>query len=378
VTEARLGVSVAYDGERLVAGDVAIANGRVAGLGLQPPVGDLLAAPGFVDLQVNGYAGVDLQSASVGDVVRVGEALLEAGVTAYQPTLISAPPASTERALAVLHVAAAVTGGARVLPAHLEGPFLSERWPGAHPPEQLRAPDLRLVERLLAAGPVGYVTLAPELPGGLDLVAQLVERGIVVAIGHSDATAEEAHAAFDAGARAITHAFNAHRGFAGREPGPAGAALARDDVWVTVIADGVHVSPDVVQLVHRAVGDRLVAVTDCMTAAGAEDGDYAFGPLTVRVSEGRATLADGRLAGSAATLDRCLRELVAAGVPLENALAAVTSRPAALLGRPELGRLRTGDAADLVVLDRALSPMRTLVGGRTMYDRARVGAGSRG
>jgi N-acetylglucosamine-6-phosphate deacetylase len=378
VTEARLGVSAAYDGERLVGGDVTLADGRIAALGVEPPVGDLLAAPGFVDLQVNGYAGVDLQSASVGDVLRLGEALLTAGVTAYQPTLISAPAEVTERALAVLGAVAAEERGAHVLPAHLEGPFLSGRWPGAHPPEHLRAPDSRLVERLLAAGPVGYLTVAAELPGGLELVAQLVERGVTVAIGHSDATAEQAHAAFDAGARALTHAFNAHRPLAAREPGPAGAALTRDDVWVTLIADGVHVSPEVLRLVHRAVGGRLVGITDCMAGAGAGDGDYPFGSLAVSVFEGRATLEDGRLAGSTATLDGCLRGLVAAGVPLEDALGAVTSRPGQLIGRPQLGRLMPGAVADLVVLDQTLRPVRTLLGGTTVCERAAVEAGARG
>jgi N-acetylglucosamine-6-phosphate deacetylase len=376
VTHARLGVAAAHDGERLVPGDVAVEGGRIVALGVQPPVGDLIAAPGFVDLQVNGYAGVDLQAPSSAQLDLVGEALLRAGVTAYQPTLISAAPEELEQALRVF--GAAAPRGSRMLPAHLEGPFISARWPGAHPPHGLRLPDARLVDRLLAAGPVGFATLAPELPGGLELVAQLVERGVVVSIGHSDATASEAHAAFDAGARALTHVFNAHRRLAGRDPGPAGAALTRDDVWVTLIADGVHVAADTVRLVHRAVGNRLMAVSDAMAGAAADDGEYPFGPLRVHVEGKRATLDDGRLAGSVATLDECVRELVRMRVPLDAALAAVTSRPADLLGLPQIGRLRPSRPADVVLLDRELRPVRTLLAGETVFERIGLEAGARG
>jgi N-acetylglucosamine-6-phosphate deacetylase len=363
-------VRAAFDGTRLVSGDVLIEDGRVAAVGLQPPAGsDLLAAPGFVDLQVNGFAGVDLQTADLDGFRAVGQALAATGVTAYQPTIITAARPQLEQALERA-AAAASLDGPRVLPAHLEGPFLSPRWPGAHPVEHLAAPDVDWLIGLCQGGRVGEVTLAPELPGGLELVATLAAAGVTVAVGHSDATAEQAHAAFDAGARVLTHAFNAHRRLTGRDPGPAGAALTRDDVWVHVIADGVHLAPEILRLVHRAVGPRLVAVTDAMTAAGLGDGDYAFGPLDVHVRGGRATLADGRLAGSVATLDRCLRELVAAGIPVEDALAAVTSRPSQALGRPELGRLRVGGSADIVLLDRHLLPVRTLIAGAVVFERA--------
>lgn len=369
-TAARLGVRASFDGTRLVAGDVLVADGRVAAIGVQPPAqSDLIAVPGLVDLQVNGFAGVDLQVADLDGFRAVGRALAATGVTAYQPTIITAARPQTERALGVAEAAAGATDGPRVLPAHLEGPFLSPQWPGAHPVRHLAVPDTAWLDSLCEGGRVGEVTLAPELPGALELVTALVARRVTVAVGHSDATAEQAHAAFDAGARVLTHAFNAHRRLSGRDPGPAGAALTRDDVWVHVIADGVHLSPEILRLVDRAAGPRLFAATDAMSAAGLGDGRYVFGELDVRVEAGRATLADGTLAGSVATLDRCLRELVAAGIPVEAALAAVTSQPAQAICRPDLGRLRQGALADVVLLDRDLRPVRTLVGGTVVFDR---------
>ena len=365
----RLGVAAAFDGEKLVPGDVTVSGGRIVELGVEPAVGELVAAPGFVDLQLNGFAGVDFLTADAASHRRAATAVAASGVTAYQPTLISADVETLERAVATAAAAEDGHEAARVLPVHLEGPFLSPAWPGAHPREALLEPDPAVAERLLAAGPVGMVTLAPERPGGLELVALLRAAGVVVSIGHSDATAAQATAAFDAGARSLTHAFNAHRRLAGRDPGPLGVALTRDDVWITVIADGVHLAAETVRLLHGAAGRRLVAVSDAMAAVGLGDGEYPFGQLTVTVADGRATLRDGRLAGSVAPLDECLRELVRCGVPQAAALAAVTARPAAVLGRDDLGRLAPGLPADVVLLDRELRPVRTLRAGRTVFER---------
>jgi N-acetylglucosamine-6-phosphate deacetylase len=355
-------VRAAFDGRQLVPGDVEVAGEMITRLGVQPAGSGGIAAPGFVDLQVNGFAGVDLLHAGPEDLVRIEAALAARGVTAWRPTLVSAPIGTVERALATLG-RPAEDRRLHLLPAHLEGPFLSPAWPGAHPPQALRMPDVALADRLLAAGPVGHVTLAPELPGAMALIEHLLGAGVSVAVGHSDATAEQAHAAFDAAARSLTHAFNAHRRLLARDPGPAGAALVRDDVWVQVIADGVHVAAEVVKLVHRAAGDRLIAVSDAVAAAGVGDGESTFGDRALTVRGGRVELADGRLAGSAAGLDTCLRQLVAVGLPLEAALAAVTSRPASAAGRDDLGRLTPGGRADVVILDDQLNPTATLVGG---------------
>ena len=289
-----------------------------------------------------------------------GEALLATGVTAYRPTVITAAEDEIAGALASI---AGARPRPRVLGAHLEGPFLHPARLGAHPPEHRRDPDRALLERLLAAGPVAHVTLAPELPGAEELIALLTARGILVAAGHSDATAAQAHAAFDRGVRTVTHLFNAMRPPAAREPGLALAALARDDVTVQLIADGHHVADDAMRVAWAAARGRLALVTDAIAAAGAGDGTFTLGGRPVRAEAGVVRDAAGRLAGSALTMDAAVRRLHALGAPLAEALAAASAVPAALAGRPELGTLAPGAPADVVVLDDRLEVVRTLVAG---------------
>jgi N-acetylglucosamine-6-phosphate deacetylase len=204
----RLGVSAAVVDGVLLRGDVEVADGRIAAVGLEPAATAAIAAPGLVDLQVNGYAGVDFLATDAEGYRIAGEALLASGVTAYQPTFITA--AEDELAAALTQVREH-PGGPRLLGVHLEGPFLSPARPGAHPAEHLRLPDPALAERLLARGPVSYVTLAPELPGALELVDLLRARGIVVSFGHTDATAAEMAAGFARGVHTVTHLYNSKR-----------------------------------------------------------------------------------------------------------------------------------------------------------------------
>ncbi len=358
----RLGVRAALAGGVEVGGDLEVEDGRIARLGVSPAGEGGLAVPGFIDLQVNGFAGVDFLNADPDGYAKAGAALATAGVTAFQPTLVSAPPEAVRAALA-RGAAAAERSPVRLLGFHLEGPFLSPARRGAHPLEHLREPDPALAEHLLAAGPVATMTLAPELAGGLELVEWLVGRGIEVRIGHTDASALTAHAAFDRGARAITHIHNAHRPFAARDPGPAGAALARDDVAITAIVDAVHLAPETVAVVRRAAGTRLCLVSDAVAAAGLGDGRFELGGRQIEVRDGRSTLADGTLAGSVGALDRSLRLLVENGATLAEAVHAVSRAPALLAGRPELGLLEPGAPADVVILDDDLRVTRTLVAG---------------
>jgi N-acetylglucosamine-6-phosphate deacetylase len=356
----RLGVAAAVVEGVLVEGDVEVADGRIAGVGLAGG-GSGTAVPGFVDLQVNGFAGVDFASADADAYRRAGEALLATGVTAFQPTLITAPEHDLVAALAEVP---AEPIGARILGIHLEGPFLSPNRPGTHPPEAIRDPDRALLERLLDAGPVTYLTLAPERPGALELVDVLHARGVTVSFGHSDATAAEAHAGFDRGVRTVTHLFNAMRPFAHRDPGIAGAALARDDVTVQLIVDGHHLADEAVVLARRAARGRFAVVTDAMAAAGVGDGVFRLGAVEVEVRDGVARRGDGVLAGSVVTIPQSLRNLVALEVPLVEAVAAVTRAPARVLNDDTLGVLRLGGAADLVVLDDDLEIRTVLVAGR--------------
>ena len=345
-----------------VPGDVGVADGAIAAVGLQPAGASGLAVPGFVDLQVNGFAGVDFLAADAEGHRRAREALVATGVVAYQPTFVSSPEDAYAAALA--EVAALGDGpGARIAGVHLEGPFISPRWPGAHDPAHLREPDAALADRLCDAAPVTMVTLAPELDGGLELVARLVARGVVVSVGHSDADAPTAHAAFDHGARAITHIYNAHRRWVARDPGPAGAALVRAGVAVPAIVDGVHLAPEAVLGAYLAARERFCLITDAIEAAGLGPGTYRLGDREVHVADGACRLADGRLAGAVLTMDEAVRNLVSYGVALADAVHAASTAPARLLRRDDLGVLRPGAPAHVAVLDDELRVTRTLVAG---------------
>jgi N-acetylglucosamine-6-phosphate deacetylase len=246
---------------------------------------------------------------------------------------------------------------------HLEGPFLSPRRAGAHPPARIREPDLETLRSLLDAGPVSTVTLAPELPGALGLVDELVARGVCVSLGHSDATAAEAAAAFERGATTVTHLFNAMRPFAHRDPGIAGAALAREDVAVQLIADGVHLADESVLVAWRAARGRVALVSDAIAATGLGDGTYRISEVEVRVVDGVCRTPDGILAGSVSPLLDGLRTLCRLGVPLAEAAEAVTRIPASIVGRRDLGRLTPGAAGDVVVLDDRLDVVSVLRAG---------------
>ena len=356
----RLGVAAALVDGSILPGDIEIDDGRVVAVGLSGS-GSGIAVPGFVDLQVNGFGGVDFATADSVDYRRAGEALLATGVTAFQPTLITAPE---DELVAALREVPREAIGPRVLGVHLEGPFLSPLRPGAHPVEAIVEPDEGLARRLLTAGRVSYMTLAPECPRAGELIDLLHARGIVVSCGHTDATAAEAASAFDRGVRTVTHLFNAMRPFAHRDPGIAAVALARDDVVVQVIVDGLHLADDTVRVAWRAAARRLALVTDAMAAAGAGDGRYQLSGVEVEVRDGVARRDGGALAGSVVTMPEAVRNLHALGVPLADALGAATAVPARVLGDRELGVLHPGATADIVVLDDALEVHRVLVAGR--------------
>jgi N-acetylglucosamine-6-phosphate deacetylase len=356
----RLGVEAALVDGSLVPGDVEIAHGRVAEVGLNSANGRGIAAPGFVDLQVNGFAGVDFFSADADGYRRAGEALLECGVTAYQPTFITS---HEEELTAALREVPRNGAAPRILGAHLEGPFIAPKRLGTHPADARRDPDCSLLQRLLDAGPVSHVTLAPELPGAYELVDLLRARGVTVSYGHSDATAAEARDAFAHGVKTVTHIFNAMRPFAAREPGLAGAALVSADVVVQVILDGVHLADDTARLVWQAAAGRVAVVSDAISAAGVGDGRYTLAGIDFQVEDGVARRADSVLAGSTVSMIGAVRNLVALGATVEAALGAASEVPARIAGRPELGTLETGSTADVIVLDDRLEIVRVLVDG---------------
>jgi N-acetylglucosamine-6-phosphate deacetylase len=375
----RLGVARALVGGEWVDGDAEVLDGRVAAVGLGTPRGSKVAVPGLVDLQVNGFAGIDFSIADGDELTRAGEALVASGTTAFQPTLVTAP--IEEMAAAVERIGewdrARPTGASpHLIGLHLEGPFISPDRPGAHDPASVMGPDRETLDRLLAAGSkasswggarlVSQVTLAPELPGALELIDALVARGVVVSLGHTEAEAATAHAAFDRGASAVTHLFNAMRRPAPRDPGIAFVALGREDSFVTLIVDGHHLADDTVRMAARAAGERLVLVSDAVAAAGAPDGTYSLGGrVPIHSDGGVVRTADGLLAGTSLTMLDAVRNLHALGIPLASAIHTATAAPARMSRRPDLGGLAPGTPADLLVLDDTLTLTAVLLAGNS-------------
>jgi len=291
-----------------------------------------IPARGFVDLHAHGGGGATVEDGPAG-IARMRAAHAAHGTARQLLSLVAAPLDALVGSLD--DIRAAMAEDPSILGAHLEGPFLSPERRGAHDPAALVAPAPADVDRLLAAGEgvLRMITIAPELPGALEAIARFADAGIVVAVGHTEASAALVRDAVDAGARVLTHAFNAMPGILGREPGPLGAALADDRVTIEVIPDGIHVDPVNLRWLFGAAPGRIASVTDAMGAAGVGDGDFRLGGLDVTVRGGRATIAGTeQLAGSTLTLDRAMPVLVAAGVPREAAIASATTVPARVLG----------------------------------------------
>ena len=359
----RLGVDAALVHGELVPGDVEVDAGLIVGVGLGGRTTGRIAVPGFVDLQVNGFGGVDFLAAGGGDYARAGEALLQTGVTAYQPTFITAAESTIVEALRALPP----NGSApHIVGAHLEGPFLSAERLGTHPLEHRRDPDLELLDRLLDVGRVTEFTLAPELPGADELIRRLLERGIVVSAGHTNATAAQAHEAFNLGVSTVSHLFNAMRPFRSRDPGIIGVALTRPDVFVQLIVDGHHLADETVLLVWTAAAGRLALISDAIAGAAVGGGSYQLGDVAIEVAAGGVPMReDGVLAGTVLTMIDAVRNLHALGIPFEDAVGAATTVPARIVGRPDLGVLEPGGAADIVVLDDRLDIVNVLCAGET-------------
>ncbi|WP_341946010.1 N-acetylglucosamine-6-phosphate deacetylase [Microbacterium sp. LWH11-1.2] len=321
--------------------------------------------PGFVDIHGHGGAGAAFDDGV--EAIRTGRALHRAhGTTRAVISLVTAPLDDLARSVAT--IADLMETDADILGIHLEGPFLDPAHHGAHEPSLLRAPAADDVARLLEAGrgTVRQVTIAPELPGGLDAIRQIVAAGSAAAVGHTSADATMAVAAFEAGASILTHAFNAMPGIHHRAPGPVLAAAADHRVILEAIADNVHLDPHVIKLIFDSAPGRVALITDAMAAAGSADGHYDLGAVSVTVENGVARADDtGSIAGSTLTQDVALRQAVDAGAVLPEAVRALTETPARAIGRDAvLGSLRAGMTADAVLLDAELRVARVWVGPR--------------
>ena len=360
-------------------GWVAVSDGRIQAAGTGPPpasptweLADGILAPGLVDAQCNGAFGVDLVDADDDAWDRVLRALPSTGVTAVVPTFITAPIPRLVEALrrTVPRIQAArrspLPGRARALGLHVEGPFLSERRKGAHDASLLRDPDDAAIDALLDAGgdALLYVTLAPERDGAMAAVARLVQAGVRVAVGHSDATDENVSTAADAGATLVTHLYNAQRPLAHRDPGVVGAALTDPRLTAGLIADLHHVAPTAIRLAFTAAAGRIMLVTDAIGALGMPPGRYDLGGRATIVRDGRPPVRDdGVLAGSSLRLDDAVGNAVRCGIDAGAALTAATRVPADALGRDDLGRIAPGACADLVWLGPDWRTRRTWIAG---------------
>ncbi len=356
---------------------VLVANGRVTAVSATPihaPPGALavdgpgVLAPGFVDTHIHGRSGFDVMRP--GDVAPLSLELLSQGVTGFLPTVVSAPPNDLAAALSA---ASGDPRGARVLGIHAEGPFLSPDQPGMFPPDAFRDYDRALWRDLqaAAASPIRLMTVAAErlTPAQID---DLRADGVTLSLGHTNASYEEALAAFDAGVTRVTHAYNAMRGFHHREPGAVGALLDRGDIDAELILDGLHVdrAPARILAATRTSG-RIVLVSDSVPPAGCPPGDYAWAGRRLRVDGNSIRLPTGRLAGSALTLDAAVRRAVDwLDISPGAALSMASEAPRASIGL-DPGGLQTGRAADLVLLDSRLHPRMTLVGGAVRWRRMR-------
>jgi len=373
----------------LTPGSVEIARGRITGVrGGRPPRGVRVErgvlAPGLIDLQINGCAGVDfVMLEDPGALEPVRRFLLASGVTAFLPTLITTPLPVLRRALRRWQEVSRSGGAPRLPGVHIEGPYLSPAFPGAHPKEHLRRPDRSEFLQILdeAPGLVRLFTLAPELPGADEVIRAARARRIVLSAGHTDATFEQALQAFRAGVRMVTHLFNAMRPLHHREPGVVGAALAAAGVTAGLIVDLIHVHPAVVRMAIASKGwSRIALVTDAVAAAGQEAvpgrpaGASCLAGQTVTVSDAP-RLPSGTLAGSLLTLDQAVRNVVSLGVPVREAVLMASTVPASLLGRRDLGRIAVGARADLVLFDRRLRVRSVFVNGERVFHRGRERTG---
>lgn len=359
---------------------VVVEDGRIASVSSQQsqetpggiPVLDFpnaVVAPGFVDIHVHGGAGRDVMQADEEALAGIERHLARTGVTSYFPTTVTASVAQTLDSLARLSAAiegakaSSGWGRAQPLAIHLEGPFLSHAKCGVHPPEHLQDPSITLFEQMweVAQGRVGMLTIAPELPGALEVIEHAATRNVCVSLGHSNSELEPARAALRRGARHATHTFNAMRPLDHRDPGILGFVLAEAELTADIIADGIHVHPEIVRLFLRAKGPRgAVLITDAISATGMGDGRYQLGPIEVEV-QGERCLYQGKLAGSVLTMDRALANTMEfSGWSLEDAVGLATMNPARVAGiamRPEggglvpwKGALEPGADADIVVL----------------------------
>lgn len=329
-----------------------------------------LLIPGMIDVHIHGANGFDMMDGTEESILEVSKTCAKTGCTSF---LVTSVTSSMEDLLQMIHNVKQVMGkepGAKIEGIHLEGPYLNVKRKGMQNENFLRHPNMEEMEIILkeAGSLIKMVTIAPELPGGIEMVEFLKEKGIIVSIAHSDATYEEAKNAFSKGASHITHCFNGMRPIHHRDPGLIVAAFEEPHVSLQAIVDHVHLHPAVIRLMHRIKGaEGVVLITDALQAMYMGDGEYEFGGHQVTVSDGIARLANGTLASSTVTMNEALRNTVDCGIPLRDAVYMASTAPANILGLENKGRILPGADADLVLVDSEYNVIWTMISGHQLF-----------
>lgn len=370
-------------------GTVTIADGQIVAVGAANAAVDdpgrivqadgMVITPGFIDVHTHGGGGFSLQTTAPDQILSYARWVARSGVSSFLIGVVGAPGDLPEpqiqasvAAIERWHAEGDGSRGAEPLGIHLEGPYISELRRGAHPPAWLRKPNPAETERILAlAGAhLRLITVAPELPGAIDLIRRMVAAGVTVSMGHTDATFDQAQEAIRIGVTHVTHCYNAMRQLRHRDPGPLGAVAQAPQVAGEVIADGIHVHPAMVEVLVKLLGSqRTIVITDALAGAGGGDSAFDFGGQAARVEAGAARLADGTLTGSVLTMDQALRNVAAlTGLTLAEAVGMLTRNPARAAGAESTkGRLLPGYDADLALLDADLRPCATFCRGQIAY-----------
>lgn len=362
-------------------GWVSVSGQRISAIGSgQPPLAyrsvnarGMLITPGLIDLHVHGGGGADPLTGQTADILRMLDFHIQHGTTGLLVTTGALPQADLLRTVTATAATAELPAGAGILGVNLEGPYLCQAKRGAQPAEHIRPVSFSELDELLAAGKgaVKLLTIAPEVPEALTAVHRLTERGVVVSIGHTDATLDQTRAAFAAGASHATHTYNAMRGLHQREPGALGAIMLADDVVAELIMDGLHVHPDAARILLRLKGaDRVCLITDAIAATGLPDGPASLFHQPLTIVAGAARLSDGTLAGSTLTMDRAVGNLIRlTSTDPATAVRLASLNPARVLGLADRkGRLVPGGDADITVLDADFTARLTVIGGQVRHD----------
>ena len=336
--------------------------------------GEGFIVPGFIDMHVHGGGGFDIMDGKYEAVQQVAAAHSRFGTTAFLPTTMTMSKDKIIESLkSVKKAFVKGTGTAEILGVHLEGPYINSERKGAQKKEDIKNPSIEeFLEFNLASGNlIRLVTIAPEMPGAIELIHWLSKHKIIASVGHSNATYEQAQKSIRAGLNHVTHTFNAMRGLDNHEPGVVGAALSSPGLTVEMIADGVHLHPAVMKILTRVKGaEKIVLITDAIRATSMPEGTYDLGGQDVIVTDGQARLKDGTLAGSILTMDKAVRNMISmVGVSLSEAIQMATINPARCLGvQDRKGSLAAGKDADIIILDKELKVKLTMVKGKTVYN----------